>query len=90
MLLTLGSYVLHMDLASPMEMTSFDGKKYFLIIVDDKAQLLWVESLTFKSEVMAKIQNFIFQFETAYGVKVCSIMGMGQNSSIQKCNAIYM
>ena len=27
--------LVHMDLASPMEMISFDGKKYFLIIVDD-------------------------------------------------------
>ena len=29
------SELIHMDLAGPMETTSFDGKKYFLIIVDD-------------------------------------------------------
>ena len=27
--------LIHMDLAGPMETTSFDGKKYFLIIVDN-------------------------------------------------------
>jgi hypothetical protein len=27
--------LLHMDLARPMEITSFDNKRYFLIVIDD-------------------------------------------------------
>ena len=48
-----------MDLAGPMETMSFDGKKYFLIIVDDYSRGVWVEALTLKSEAVTKICNFI-------------------------------
>ena len=51
--------LVHMDLAGPMETMSFDGKKYFLIIVDDYSRGVWVEALTLKSEAVTKICNFI-------------------------------
>ena len=63
-----------MDLASPMETMSFDGKKYFLIIVDDFSCGIWVEELTLKSKAVSKIHNFVQVFETSYGLKVRSFM----------------
>lgn len=63
-----------MDLAGPMETMSFDGKKYFLIIVDDYSWGIWVESLTLKSETVAKMRDFVRVFETGYGAKVRGFM----------------
>ena len=63
-----------MDLAGPMETTSFNGKKYFLIIVDDYSRAVWVEPLTLKSETISKIKDYSQQFETGYGAKICGIM----------------
>ena len=62
--------LVHMDLAGPMETMSFDGKKYFLIIVDDYSRGVWVEALTLKSKAVTKIRNFVRVFETSYGAKV--------------------
>ena len=59
-----------MDLAGPMETTSFDGKKYFLIIVDDYSQAVWVEPLTLKSETVSKIKDYSQQFEMGYRAKI--------------------
>jgi hypothetical protein len=56
--------LIHMDLAGPMETTSFDGKRYFLIIVNDYSRAIWVETLTLKSEVVPKVREYILQFET--------------------------
>ena len=51
-----------MDLAGPMETTSFDEKKYFPIIVNDYSQVVWVEPLTLKSETVFKIGDYSQQF----------------------------
>ena len=66
--------LIHMDLAGPMETTSFDGKKYFLIIVNDYSRAVWVEPLTLKSETVSKIKDYSQQFETGYGAKIRRIM----------------
>jgi hypothetical protein len=66
--------LIHMDLAGPMETTSFDGKKYFLIIIDDYSRAVWVESLTLKSEVVSKVREYNLRFETGYGAKIRGIM----------------
>ncbi|GJU68983.1 retrovirus-related pol polyprotein from transposon TNT 1-94 [Tanacetum coccineum] len=35
-------YLLHMDLCGPMRVTSVNGKKYILVIVDDYSQFTWI------------------------------------------------
>ena len=57
-----------------METTSFDEKKYFLIIVHDYTRAVWVEPLTCKSEVVSKVRKYSNQFKTGYNVKICNIM----------------
>nr|GEU33620.1 ribonuclease H-like domain-containing protein [Tanacetum cinerariifolium] len=38
-------YLLHMDLCGPIRVTSVNGKKYILIIVDDYSRFTWVKCL---------------------------------------------
>nr|GEV24775.1 hypothetical protein [Tanacetum cinerariifolium] len=43
-------YLLHMDLCGPMRMTSINGKRYILVIVDDYSRFTWVRFLRTKDE----------------------------------------
>ncbi|GKE92414.1 retrovirus-related pol polyprotein from transposon TNT 1-94 [Tanacetum coccineum] len=52
-------YLLHMDLCGPMRVTSVNGKKYILVIVDDYSQFTWVKCLRSKDEAAAFIINFL-------------------------------
>ncbi|GJX49153.1 retrovirus-related pol polyprotein from transposon TNT 1-94 [Tanacetum coccineum] len=51
-------YLLHMDLCGPMRVTSVNGKKYILIIVDDYSRFTWVKCLRSKDEA----PDFIIKF----------------------------
>ncbi|GJX80381.1 retrovirus-related pol polyprotein from transposon TNT 1-94 [Tanacetum coccineum] len=52
-------YMLHMDLCGPMRVTSVNGKKYILVIVDDYSRFTWVKCLRSKDEAPAFIINFL-------------------------------
>ncbi|GKF36515.1 retrovirus-related pol polyprotein from transposon TNT 1-94, partial [Tanacetum coccineum] len=47
-----------MDLYGPMRVTSVNGKKYILVIVDDYSQFTWVKCLRSKDEA----PDFIIKF----------------------------
>ncbi|GJW68054.1 retrovirus-related pol polyprotein from transposon TNT 1-94 [Tanacetum coccineum] len=51
-------YLLHMDLYGPMSVTSVNGKKYNLFIVDDYSRFTWFKFLRSKDEA----PNFIIKF----------------------------
>ncbi|GJV17977.1 retrovirus-related pol polyprotein from transposon TNT 1-94 [Tanacetum coccineum] len=51
-------YLLHMDLCGPMRVTSVNGKKYILVIVDDYSRFTWVKCLRSKDEA----PDFIIKF----------------------------
>ncbi|GJX27278.1 retrovirus-related pol polyprotein from transposon TNT 1-94 [Tanacetum coccineum] len=51
-------YLLHMDLCGPMRVTSVNGKKYILVIVDDYLRFTWVKFLRSTDEAL----NFIIKF----------------------------
>ncbi|GKB07535.1 retrovirus-related pol polyprotein from transposon TNT 1-94 [Tanacetum coccineum] len=42
--------MLHMDLCGPMRVTSINGKKYILVIIDDYSRFTWVKFLRTKDE----------------------------------------
>ncbi|GKE10100.1 retrovirus-related pol polyprotein from transposon TNT 1-94 [Tanacetum coccineum] len=48
-----------MDLCGPMRITSVNGKKYILVIVDDYSRFTWVKCLQSKDEAPAFIINFL-------------------------------
>ncbi|GJR66191.1 retrovirus-related pol polyprotein from transposon TNT 1-94 [Tanacetum coccineum] len=50
-------YLLHMDLCGPMRVTSVNGKKYILEIVDDYSRFTWVKFLRLKDEAPDFIIN---------------------------------
>ncbi|GJZ71938.1 retrovirus-related pol polyprotein from transposon TNT 1-94 [Tanacetum coccineum] len=52
-------YLLHMDLCGPMRVTSVNGKKYILVIVDDYSRFTWVKCLRSKDEAPTFIINFL-------------------------------
>jgi hypothetical protein len=66
--------LIHMDLAGPMETVSLGGKKYFLLIKDDYSRAVWVEALALKSQVAAKVKEFITAFENGYNACVRGVM----------------
>ncbi|GJW98069.1 retrovirus-related pol polyprotein from transposon TNT 1-94 [Tanacetum coccineum] len=43
-------YLLHMDLCGPMHMASINGKRYFLVVIDDYSRFTWVRFLRTKDE----------------------------------------
>ncbi|GJT69178.1 integrase, catalytic region, zinc finger, CCHC-type containing protein [Tanacetum coccineum] len=52
-------YLLHMDLCGPMRVTSVNGKKYILVIVDDYSRFTWVKCLRSKDEDLYFIIKFL-------------------------------
>ncbi|GKA23153.1 retrovirus-related pol polyprotein from transposon TNT 1-94 [Tanacetum coccineum] len=43
-------YLLHMDLCSPIRLSSINGKRYILVIVEDYSRFTWVKFLRTKDE----------------------------------------
>ncbi|GJY84424.1 retrovirus-related pol polyprotein from transposon TNT 1-94 [Tanacetum coccineum] len=52
-------YLLHMDLCGPMRVTSVNGKKYILVIVNNYSRFTWVKCLRSKDEAPAFILTFL-------------------------------
>nr|GEZ22252.1 hypothetical protein [Tanacetum cinerariifolium] len=52
-------HILHMDLCGPMRITSINGKRYVLVIVDDYSRYTWVHFLISKDEAPEVIITFL-------------------------------
>nr|GFA18734.1 retrovirus-related Pol polyprotein from transposon TNT 1-94 [Tanacetum cinerariifolium] len=52
-------HLLHMDLCGPMRITSINGKRYVLVIVDDYSRYTWVHFLRSKDEAPKVIIKFL-------------------------------
>nr|GEZ53718.1 hypothetical protein [Tanacetum cinerariifolium] len=52
-------HLLHMDLCGPMRVTSINGKRFVLVIIDDYSQYTWVHFLRTKDETPEVIKNFL-------------------------------
>ncbi|GKB06922.1 integrase, catalytic region, zinc finger, CCHC-type containing protein [Tanacetum coccineum] len=63
-------YLLHMDLCGPMRVTSVNGKKYILVIVDDYSQFTWVKCLRSKDEAPDFIIKFLKMIQVRLKVPV--------------------
>ncbi|GJT72469.1 integrase, catalytic region, zinc finger, CCHC-type containing protein [Tanacetum coccineum] len=55
--------LLHMDLCGPIRVTSINGKKYILVIVDDYSRFTWVYFLRTKDEAPNMIIDFVNQVQ---------------------------
>ncbi|GJU64977.1 retrovirus-related pol polyprotein from transposon TNT 1-94 [Tanacetum coccineum] len=65
--------LLHMDLCGPMRVSSINGKKYILVIVDDYSRYTWVYFLHSIDETPKIIKKFITQAQMNYKARVCKI-----------------
>ncbi|GJU60640.1 retrovirus-related pol polyprotein from transposon TNT 1-94 [Tanacetum coccineum] len=63
-------YLLHMDLYGPMHVTSVNGKKYILVIVDDYSRFTWVKCLRSKDEAPDFIIKFLKMIQVRLKVPV--------------------
>nr|GEY58155.1 integrase, catalytic region, zinc finger, CCHC-type, peptidase aspartic, catalytic [Tanacetum cinerariifolium] len=52
-------HLLHMDLCGPMRISSINGKRYVLVIVDDYSRYTWVDFLRSKDEAPVVIITFL-------------------------------
>nr|GEW18005.1 retrovirus-related Pol polyprotein from transposon TNT 1-94 [Tanacetum cinerariifolium] len=52
-------HLLHMDLCGPMRITSINGKRYVLVIMDDYSHYTWVHFLRSKDEAPKVIKTFL-------------------------------
>ncbi|KAJ0441169.1 putative RNA-directed DNA polymerase [Helianthus annuus] len=50
--------LVHLDVWGPYKVTSYDGYKYFLTIVDDFSRAVWCYFLTNKTEVFENLKEF--------------------------------
>nr|GEZ15575.1 putative ribonuclease H-like domain-containing protein [Tanacetum cinerariifolium] len=63
-------YLLHMDLCGPMRITSVNGKKYILVIIDDYSRFTWVKCLRSKDEASGFIIKFLKMIQVRLKVPV--------------------
>ncbi|GJX11272.1 retrovirus-related pol polyprotein from transposon TNT 1-94 [Tanacetum coccineum] len=63
-------YLLHMDLCGPMRVTSINGKKYIIVIVDDYSRFTWVQCLRSKDEAPDFIIKFLKMIQVRLKVPV--------------------
>nr|GEW02706.1 retrovirus-related Pol polyprotein from transposon TNT 1-94 [Tanacetum cinerariifolium] len=63
-------YLLHMDLYGLMRVTSVNGKRYILVIVDDCSQFTWVKCLTSRDEAPDFIIKFLKMIQVRLKVPV--------------------
>ncbi|GJR65437.1 retrovirus-related pol polyprotein from transposon TNT 1-94, partial [Tanacetum coccineum] len=66
-------YLLHMDLCGPMRVTSINGKKYILVIVDDYSRFTWVKFLASKDEAPDFIIKFLKMIQVRLNAPVRNI-----------------
>ncbi|GJV78259.1 putative RNA-directed DNA polymerase [Tanacetum coccineum] len=64
------SDLIHLDLWAPYRVTSRDGFKYFLSIVDDFLRAGWVYLIKHKDEVFNEIVNFVKLIHNQFDTKI--------------------
>ncbi|GJX90493.1 retrovirus-related pol polyprotein from transposon TNT 1-94 [Tanacetum coccineum] len=66
-------YLLYIDLCGPMRVTSINGKKYILVIVDDCSRFTWVKFLASKDEAPDFIIKFLKMIQVRFNTPVRNI-----------------
>ena len=50
--------LVHIDIYGPISPSALGGSRYFLLIVDDFSQLMWVSMLKLKSDALTEFKRF--------------------------------
>ncbi|GLJ40699.1 hypothetical protein SUGI_0840630 [Cryptomeria japonica] len=62
--------LIHTDLCGPARTRSFQGDRYFMLIIDDYSRMMWVTFLEEKSEAFEKFKIFREKVETETRLKI--------------------
>ncbi|GJV48923.1 retrovirus-related pol polyprotein from transposon TNT 1-94 [Tanacetum coccineum] len=65
--------LLHMDLCGPMRVTSINGKKYILVIVDDYSRYTWTLFLRSKDETPEVLKDFLTMIQRNLQAQVITV-----------------
>ncbi|GJW13444.1 retrovirus-related pol polyprotein from transposon TNT 1-94 [Tanacetum coccineum] len=65
--------LLHMDLCGPMRVKSINGKKYFLVIVEDYSRYTWTLFLRSKDETLEVLKDFLNMLQRNLQAQVITI-----------------
>ncbi|GJX73795.1 retrovirus-related pol polyprotein from transposon TNT 1-94 [Tanacetum coccineum] len=77
-------YLLHMDLCGPIRVTSVNGKKYILVIVDDYSRFTWVKFLRSKDEALDFINKFLKMIQLRLKVAVRRIRTVNRTEFVNQ------
>ena len=62
--------LVHGDLCGPITPTTHDGRKYFILLVDDCSRFMWLQLLTSKTEAAEAVKKFKARAEAESGKKL--------------------
>jgi len=62
--------LVHTDLCGPARVRSLQGDIYFMLLIDDYSQIMWVTFLRKKSEALDRFKVFKARVENEIGVKI--------------------
>ena len=62
--------LVHGDICGPITPATNDGRRYFLLLVEDCSRYMWLQLLTSKDEAVAAIKKFKTRAEVESGKKL--------------------
>ena len=62
--------IVHTNLSGSTTTRAFHGERYFMLLIDDFARMMWVAFLREKSEAFEKFKIFTSRVENEYGLKI--------------------
>jgi hypothetical protein len=77
--------LVHGDLCGPISPVTPGGKKYFLLLVDDKSRFMWLVLLAAKSDTLAALKKFQVEVEveTGWRLRVLRTDNGGEFTSVE-------
>ena len=63
-------HIVHGDVWGPYRVPTYDGKKYFLTLVDDYSRYTWIFLLNSKSEVIVALTDFFLMMKNVHSAVI--------------------
>ncbi|GJX79540.1 retrovirus-related pol polyprotein from transposon TNT 1-94 [Tanacetum coccineum] len=82
-------HLLHMDLCGPMRITSINGKRYVLVIVDDYSRYTWVHFLRSKDKAPEEIKTFLKKITVLLQAPFIIVEAITTACYTQNCSIIH-
>lgn len=77
-------HTIHGDVWGPYRVPTYDGKRYFLTLVDDHSRYTWIFLLPSKGEVIIVLRNFLLMVQNVYS---CSVIVLRTSNGYEFFNS---